>query len=153
MMAAKVNYGDNLFYIIALSRSLRAGLQLEIDPDYFRSKMLDDLIFLHRTLESLHETLHINTFLIDRNEHLRELMRAKRGFADLLSEILNDELPFARHLAEFRAKFTGIREQHVGDLADIQASMNNTHHTDEPQNVVSEDEYKFLFQQSQEEAE
>lgn len=152
-MAAKVNYGDNLFYILTLTRSLRAGLQLEIDPDYFRSKMIDDFMFLHRTLEHLHEALQTNTFLIHRNEHLRELMRAKRGFADLLSEILDESLPFSRHLSEFRAKLSGIRGQHVGDIADIQASMNTTPVGEEPQNVVGEDEYRFLFQKNPDESE
>jgi hypothetical protein len=147
-MAAKVNYGDNLFYILALTRSVRAGLQLEIDPDYFRSKMIDDIMFLHRTLEHLHEALQTNTFLIHRNEHLRELMRAKRGFADLLGEILDRSLPFSRHLSDFTAKLTGIREQHVGDIADIQSSMSTKPVGDEPQNVVGEDEYRFLFQKN-----
>lgn len=152
-MAAKVNYGDNLFYILALTRSLRAGLQLEIDPDYFRSKMVDDIMFLHRTLEHLHEALQTNTFLIHRSEHLRELMRAKRGFADLLSEIVDEKLPFSRHLSEFRTKLVGVREQHVGDIADIQASMNTRPVGDEPQNVVGEDEYRFLFQKSTDDSE
>jgi len=131
-------------------RSLRAGLQLEIDGDYFVAKVEHDLEFIHRTIEQLSEALLTNTFLINRTEHLRELMRAKRSYSDLLHEITDDELSFSRHLSHMKSQLIARREQHVGDVADIQSAMKRTAVSDEPENVVGEDEYRFLFQSEEE---
>ncbi|MFP4375672.1 MAG: hypothetical protein ACLFP4_01400 [Spirochaetales bacterium] len=150
-MAAKVNYGDNLYYLLSMIRSLRAGLQLEIDGDYFATKIEHDLDFIHRTIEQLSEALLTNTFLINRTDYLRELMRTKRSYGDLLKEITDEELSFARHLTHLRAQLIIRQQEHIGDIADIQSAMKRTSMSDEPENVVGEDEYRFLFQSEEEE--
>lgn len=151
-MATRVNYDDNLFYLMTLTRALRSGLQLEIDPDYFRDKMVEDIFFIDRTLEQVHEALRINTYLINRKDHLRELMRAKRNFADMLDEILENRFPFSEHLEPFRAKLTGAREQHIRDISDIQKTMDTGAVEEDQQNIISQDEYRFLFQSDEDES-
>ena len=150
-MATRVNYDDNLFYLMTLTRALRSGLQLEIDPDYFRDKIVEDMFFIDRTLEQVHEALRINTYLINRKDHLRELMRAKRNFADMIDEVLENRFPFAEHLEPFRAKLTGAREQHIRDISDIQKSMDTGTGEEDQQTIVSQDEYRFLFQNDEDE--
>ena len=145
-MATRVNYDDNLFYLMTLTRALRSGLQLEIDPEYFRDKIVEDIFFIDRTLELVYEALRTNTYLINRRDHLRGLMRAKRGFADMIDEILDRGAAFAEHLEGFRAKLTGARERHVADIADIRASMESSPNEDDQQTIVSQDEYRFLFE-------
>lgn len=145
-MATRVNYEDNLFFIMSLTRTLRSGLQLEIDPDYFREKLVEDIFFLDRTLEQIYEALRTNTFLINRRDHLRELMRAKRTFADMLDELVEGRPRFAEHLESFRAKLSGARDQHVRDLSDIQKMMEAGAPEEDQQTIVSQDEYRFLFQ-------
>ncbi|MFP4114787.1 MAG: hypothetical protein ACOCZB_03840 [Spirochaetota bacterium] len=149
-MATRVNYDDNLFYVMTMTRALRSGLHLEIDPDYFRDKMVEDIFFLDRVLEQIYEALRTNAYLINRRDHLRELMRAKRTFADMLDEILESRLAFSHHLEPFRAKLSGAREQHVRDLSDIQNSMETDVTTDDQQSIVGQDEYRFLFQNDDE---
>jgi hypothetical protein len=149
-MAARVNYEDNLFYIMTLTRALRSGLQLEIDPDYFRDKIVEDIFFLDRVLEQIYEALRLNSYLINRRDHLRELMRAKRAFADMLDEVLETRVAFSDHLEPFRAKLAGAREQHVRDLSDIQSSMDSGASTEDQQSIVSQDEYRFLFRNDDE---
>lgn len=139
-----------MYYLLSMIRSLRAGLQLEIDGDYFATKVEGDLDFIHRTLEAMGEALLTNTFLINRTEHLRELMRTKRSYGDLLKEVVNEELSFSRHLSHIRAQLIARQEQHIGDIADIQSAMKRTAVSDEPENVVGEDEYRFLFQSEEE---
>lgn len=149
-MATRVNYDDNLFYVMALTRALRSGLQLELDPDYFRDKMVEDIFFIDRLLEQIYEALRVNTYLINRKDHLRELMRAKRNFADVLDELLEARLPFSEHLDTFRSRFAGARDQHVRDLSDIQNAMESGSSEDDQQTIVSQDEYRFLFHHDEE---
>lgn len=145
-MATRVNYDDNLFFVMTLTRALRSGLQLDIDPDYFRDKVVEDVFFIDRTLEQIYEALRTNTFLINRRDHLRELMRAKRNFADTLDEVLESRAAFSEHLEPFRPKLAGAREQHVRDISDIQRMMESGASEADQGTIVSQDEYRFLFQ-------
>jgi hypothetical protein len=149
-MATRVNYDDNLFFLMTLTRALRSGLKLEIDPDYFRDKVVEDIFFVDRTLEQIYEALRTNAFLINRRDHLRELMRAKRNFADMIDEILDGDARFAEHIEPFRTKLAGTREQHVRDISDIQKSMDSGAVAEDQQAIVSQDEYRFLLQNDEE---
>lgn len=147
-MATRVNYDDNLFFLHSLIKALRGGFQLELDSDYFRDKLVEDLFFVDRILQQIYEALRVNSYLINRREHLRELMRVKRSFADLLAGLLDEALPWAENLTAFRDKLQGARTQHVRDIADIQGIMEGTSPVEDPQDVVSQDEYRFLFESS-----
>lgn len=152
-MATKVNYDDNLFYVHALVRTLRNGLQLELDADYFRDKIVEDVFFIHRTLQQIYESLRTNNYLINRRDHLRELMRVKRAFADLLGAILDGELPWAGNLAHYRDTLSTSRDEHVREITDIQSLMEGGAPAEDPQDIVSQDEYRFLFEASQDDDE
>ena len=149
-MAHKVNYDDNLFFLMTLTRTLRAGVQLDIDPDYYLDKTVEDLFFIDRTLERIYESLRLNAYLINRREHLRELMRAKRAFADVLDEILDGTPAFSGHLAPFRTGLSEARDRHVRDISDIQRSMSVESTEEDDQTIVSQDEYRFLLQNDDE---
>jgi hypothetical protein len=144
-VATKVNYDDNLFFIHSLVKGLRGGLQLELDTGYFRDKVVEDVFFIDRTLQQVYEILKSNSYLINRRDHLRELMRVKRAFADLLTSIVDGTLPWAENLSQFTGKLAGARDSHVGDIADIQGIMEGAAPVDDPQDVVSQNEYRFLF--------
>ena len=145
-MAAKVNYSDNLFYLNAATRLLRSALQLELDGDYFNGKIVEDLFFIDRTLLRIGEALMTNVYLINRHEHVKELTRAKRAFADLLGELIDDRLPLSRAFDPYRAKLVGCRGEHVAGIADLQATLEARARSAEPEQVLSEDEYRFLLQ-------
>jgi len=144
-MATKVNYDDNLFHLISLTKALRNGLQLELDVDYFRDKTVEDILFVDRTLQQIYEALSVNTYLINRKAHLRELMRAKRAFADMLDEIINRSSVFAQKLAPFDQKIGRAREQHLQDISDIQSMIEVGKKEQMTEDIVSQDEYQFLF--------
>ena len=149
-MATRVNYDDNLFYLHSVIKVLRSGLQLELDADYFRDKIVEDIFFIDRTLQQIYEALQVNSYLINRRDHLRELMRVKRGLADLLSSLLDGTLPWIQNLAAFSDKLGDARDHHVRDIADIQGLMEGGVPVDDPQDVVSQVEYRFLFETGQE---
>ena len=144
-MATKVNYDDNLFYLISLTKVLSNGLKLELDSDYFRDKVLEDILFVDRTLEQIYEALRVNAYLINRKGHLRELMRAKRSFADLLDEVISGKGRFSHELSEYDSKLSSARTQHLSDLSDIQNTIEPGQVSERSEDVVSQDEYRFLF--------
>ena len=146
-MATKVNYDDNLFHLISLTKTLRNGLQLELDADYFRDKVVEDILFIDRALQQIYEALSVNTYLINRKAHLRELMRAKRAFADMLEEITSRSGVFAQQLAPFDEKIGKAREQHLQDISEIQSMIEVGKKEQLTEDIVSQDEYQFLFRE------
>jgi len=145
-VATRVNYEDNLFFLHSLIKGVRGGFQLELDEDYFRDKIVEDIFFVDRTLQQIYETLRVNSYLINRRSHLRDLMRVKRSFADLLADLVDLRLPWASSIAAFSDKLATARTQHVRDIADIQGLMEGSGPEEEPRDIVSQDEYRFLFE-------
>ena len=145
-MATRVNYGDNLFFATTVVRTLRSGLKLEIDADYFLDKIVEDVFFVDTILQQIYESLRVNTYLINRKDHLHELMRAKRNFADLLNEILENDIHLKEQLDAFAPKFRDSLERHVNDIADIQNAMDSPEAEVDTQSIVSQDEFRFLLE-------
>ena len=148
-MTNQINYDDNIFYLQSLIKGLRTALHLDLDPEYFRDKLVEDIFFVDRTLQQIYETLGANTYLINRSDHLRELVRAKRAYCDFLDEAAKQESASASLLAGLSAKISSAREQHVRDIADIQGMMDGRTPTEEPKTIVSQDEYRFLFEEQE----
>lgn len=146
-MAAMTNYEDNIFFLNTIVKTLRSGVTLDIDPDYFREKIVEDIFFVDSSLARIYSSLKENVHMIRRTEYLRDLMRAKKIFVDFLSEILDGEMAFSPHLDSYFSKLRAARSEH---LADIQAIHNML---DEPEmaepeeaDTISKAEYQFLFQ-------
>ncbi len=145
-MATRVNYGDNLFFVTTVIRTLRSGLKLEVDADFFLDKIVEDVFFVDRILEQIYESLRVNTFLINRKDHLHELMRTKRNFADLLHEIIEGDFHLKANLDAFSSKFRDAHERHVHDISDIQNAMDSPDTEADTQAIVSQDEFRFLLE-------
>ena len=152
VVTRRINYDDNIFYIQSLIKGLRSGLRLDIDPDYFRDKIVEDIFFVDRTIQQIYDALKVNDLLINRIDHLREIIRAKRAFCDFLDEAAGDALPFSPSLEAFGDKLTSARETHARDIVDIQGVMEGRSTGEEPKNIVSNDEYRFLFQDEESES-
>lgn len=144
-VAAHTNYDDDIFFVQALVKSLKAGLTLEIDADLFRDKVIEDILFADGTLARIYQSLDTNRFLVRRAEYLRDLLRAKRAFADFLEEITSGRLSFSSELESVRSTLTEARIRHVREIADIQTAMDQDAASPEPQDIVSQDEFRFLL--------
>lgn len=152
-MAAHTNYDDDIFFLQTMVKTLRTGLTLEVDRSLFRDKVIEDLLFVDKTLQRISGSLEASHYLIRRSEYLRDLLRAKRAFADFLDEIIAGSLPFAANLDSVVDALQSARTQHVRDIADIQTAMDREGESGEPQDVVSQDEYRFLLRSDEEDSE
>ena len=149
-MASTVNYDDNLFHIMAITRTLRSGLQLDIDAQLYLDRVVEDLLFIDATLERVHEELRDSRYLINRRDHLRQLMRAKRAYSDLLGEILNGQTAFRVELSRIRSKLEAAHDQQQRDIDEIRDDMEQVGGEDDQHTIVSQDEFRFLLQNDEE---
>ena len=150
-MGKVVHYDDDIFYLTALIKTIRNGLTLDIDQDYYIDKTVEDLFFIDTLLLRIYASLKENIRLIERPKHLRNLLQAKRQFVDLLASILDQHLPFAEFLAAFFEKLHGAREQQSRECAEISASLSREGELVRDTDMVSQDELSELFRVDEEE--
>ena len=146
-MATKIHYEDNIYYLEILLKTIRNGLLLEIDAEYFRERILDDILFLGSSMGKIYASLKANSRLIKKIDYLRSLLRAKRDFIALVEDILAKKLPLA---AEFTAGFPRLkicRAEQARDAEEIKTFIENRRQEDSSSesDLISGEEFRFLL--------
>jgi hypothetical protein len=145
-MTRRINYEDDIFSLALQVRCLRDMLRLEIDPEFFRERVLGDLAYLDATIGRICAGLRASPTFVGRQEHLKEVQKLKRAFAEALGEILQKRAPFAQHLLD---RLDGIQEMqaaHLRDAAELRALLSGqATGPQEEEHMVSAEELKILF--------
>ncbi|MDR1180075.1 MAG: hypothetical protein LBK44_06185 [Spirochaetales bacterium] len=146
-MSTKIHYSDNIFYLQTLIKTVRNGLSLEIDPEYFQDRLLEDILFLNVSLNKIYASLKANAYLIRKGDYLRSLLRAKRDFAGILQNIVEKKLPGAECLMASLVKLKSCEEQQQRDIKEIRGVIENSRAkgSGPESDVISEEEFRFLF--------
>lgn len=147
-MGVRLNYDDNLFYINAWLKQLRAGIQLEIDGEMFLHKIVEDILFIHDCLMKLNTMLIKNPHFIQRLEFLRMLVLSKKEYVRFIEDLRNSDKGFAPLLAPFLDQFEQCRAIHRMDIIEITEILEAESGIEkEESDIISMDEYRFLFKQ------
>lgn len=151
-MTRRINYEDDIFSLALQVRCLRDMLRLEIDPEFFRERIVGDLAYLDATIGRVYAGLNASPSFVGRQDHLKEVQKLKRAFAEALGEILQKRSPFAPYLLD---RFDGIQEMqaaHLRDAAEIRAVLSGqAPGPQEDEHMVSAEELKILFAPPEEE--
>jgi hypothetical protein len=149
-MGAKVHYEDNLFFLHSILRTIESGLRLDIDPEYFKDKILEDLFFIDATLMRTFSSLKENEFLINRASYLRSLRRTLRAFTDFLGSVTAGRLGAAEILEAYQDRLLSTLETHRKVILEIDSILDRLEPDDEASKVISMEEYGFLLSRSDE---
>ena len=80
---------DNIYLLLGRIRLIRDTLTLDMDPEFFFEKTLDDIDFIDRTMGNILKRLMENQRLIDRKEQLDHFSELEWQFSRVLSDILS----------------------------------------------------------------
>ena len=145
-MEDTIYYDENLFYINDIINTISRGLRLDLEPDLFIDKFVDDILFVEHALSMLYSSLSNNKNLVNKSEHLRRFMRSKRRFSEVLESITESSRGFSLRISPFYAKFRDIAEGQREQLLEMREALYATTTPDELQpDVVSEQEIMFLL--------
>lgn len=148
-MAARINYEDNIFYLSSIIKSLSTGVALEIDRDFFRDKIIEDIAFVHSTLTRLHKSLKDNVYLIRRADYMRELTRAIRSFCEFLDTLIENGTSFTEELSDALETFQRYRREQAAMLVEFNRALSaEPPASSEQEDIVGRDEYRFLFEEA-----
>lgn len=149
-MGFKINYEDDIFLLNSLIKTLQKGLNLDVDPDFFRQKILDDIFFIDSSLTNLFASLCDSEFLIARRQYLRDLQRTIAFLIDIMDGILDEKYRFAAQLRSAFIKIKACRLQLDKMITDIRSMLTDATPEDEHEDTVSQDEFRFLLKPDQE---
>ncbi len=145
-MKKRINYGDNLFLLTLILKDLTAAARLNVDPDIFLDKLVEDIFFLDSTIASIHEQLSANPHLLDRLEHMKSLQNVSQAFGRLLGDLRGRRLPLGEHLAHFDEKFELLRQTQDGIVrATSRVIQEASASPPEESRAVSEEELRLLL--------
>lgn len=144
-MGAKVHYEDNLFFLHSILRNLDSGLRLDLDPEYFRDKILEDIFFIDATLMRTFSSLKNNGFLIHRSSYLRSLRRTVRAYIEFLQRLREGELGFSDLINSYHDRLESTLQAHQKTIQEIDSILDHFEPDEEASNVISSQEYGFLL--------
>jgi len=151
-MTRRINYEDDIFSLALQVRCLRDILRLEIDPEFFRERILADITSLDATISRIAQSLRASPSFAGHQEHLKELRRLDQAFCETLGDLVDRRAPFWAHLAdrlESIAEMRASREQEAADIGRTLAGRSAG--PDEGEHMVSAEELKILFAPPEEE--
>jgi hypothetical protein len=131
-------------------KTLKNGLSLDVDPEYFIDKVIEDVFFIDSTLARVFVSLKENPYLIKRTDHLRSLLRVKKVFIDFLEEVFEGKLVFSVNLEPFFPKFRAARNDHIRDTAEIHILIENPPASEQSDDdIISAAEFQFLLKEDE----
>jgi hypothetical protein len=149
-MTRRVNYEDDIFTVALQVRCLQDALKLEVDPDLFADRIAGDIGWIDSITGNLYRSLRESSLYVKRQEHLKELAKLKRYFAEALDAVLAGAAPLSEALLSRLPGLRGMRDAHARDIADIKLLIEGRG-TPEDAHVVSPEELKFLMTTDDEE--
>ncbi|POQ98302.1 hypothetical protein AU468_13885 [Alkalispirochaeta sphaeroplastigenens] len=151
-MPAKIHYQDNLFFLHSIIRTIESGLRLDIDPEYFRDKILEDIFFVHAVLQRKHRMLKEQEQLIHRTTYLRALRRTAAFFRTFLSRLLESETSFQDAFTPYLERLKTITAEQEALVRDVEAILDRVEpEEDTASSIVSSEEFSFLLAEDRDE--
>jgi hypothetical protein len=149
-MTRRINYEDDIFSLALQVRCLQDTLKLEVDPEFFKERLLGDIAWLDLTIGRLYASLRESSLYVKRQEHLKELQKLTRAFQAALDALVEKRTPFSDHVPEKLEALRAIRDSHMRDIEEIKALIAGRGAPEE-EHMVSAEELKFLMTAEDEE--
>jgi len=147
-MLHKINYKATLDFLSLTIHALGTGIQLDIDPDLFLDKVLEDLLFIDSILSRLFHQLRDNPYLNRRVEYLVQLEKTKEEFIQLITQILNRGAFFSEPLEPYLPTLQTCLSGQNKELDALKSILQDikSHSLPEEKEVISPLEYQFLLE-------
>lgn len=148
-MAKKIHYDDNLFYLREIIKSLKRGYSVEIDNEYFRDKITEDVLFIDAILRRMCSNLMKNDQLIKRPEVLRSLMISIIQYLEVLDMIISKPISSSFFQKQFLEKFSEIQNYQQDELEGIKKTLLSVDSALSAEDLVSQEEFGLLLHNSE----
>jgi hypothetical protein len=143
-MTKKINYEDDIFALSLLLRGVSDIVKLDIDADFFAERVDGDIRFIDSAMRRVFESISSGPFFLKRQDYLKDMLRLKNSFVDLLDSLAENRVAFAETLSRSTARYHDMGAVNQREISDIRSSLSESSGLEE-EHMVSEDEYKILL--------
>ncbi|HAK47018.1 MAG TPA: hypothetical protein DCO79_14020 [Spirochaeta sp.] len=151
-MASMIHYEEDLFLLKEMLRTLRRGCSINIDSSIFLEYTVNQLLFISKALKELYSSISEANY-IKSPEQIRNLLRVSTNFRGLLDDLINDRFKFSEFTRSYTADFNSIEQEHIKASAKIKELLISLNEVEDQEDLVSEEEFMFLFQEDENEEE
>ncbi len=144
-MNKDVHFDADIFYTALIIRTIRQGCSLNIDSDFFLDKIMEDIMFVDRTLKNIMEQLDGDIHSIDTGQYVRNLYLVKRDLVFLLDDIRGMVFPFAQYLKQYESRFAQIIVSQKTDMMKLDDILTTDEQKNNDKDILSSEEYQILF--------
>jgi hypothetical protein len=147
---AEINFEDNLYFLRMKIQDLSEGLKLDLSPDFYLDRYIEDIFFIDGSLGRIYTHLKEGINLIQKSKYYHLIIKIKQSFYTLLQTLIEEQTAFTPGL---QPHFEQLRERssiHEKDIRIIQkaiSEMVNT--TEEQEELITGEELNFLWTQEE----
>src|SRR5690554_699426 len=103
-MLKNIVFQDNLYQLCRSIDVVYEGLLLDLCPDYFFDKTVDDMLFFDASIQKMYRQIQDNSQVSEYVTILHSLFSCQERFLRLLDTILKGESSMSEHFTGFLAK-------------------------------------------------
>ena len=151
-MKELIQFSDDIFYIYELIKTISTASQLNLNSSLFSAKIIQDIQFIHSTLNELQNALKASPPSRLAISNLRSLLKARNSFKTTLSSI-NTSTPFIQDMLKNtsdanKSIFTFLKQsskEQDRQIDQIISMLNELDKTDDPSIFISQEEMNLLL--------
>ena len=147
-----IHYEEDSFLLKEMLKTLRRGCSIDIDSSIFLEYAINQLLFINKALKELVSSITDSVHLKS-PEHIRELLRVSETFTGLVDDLLNDRLSFSACCRSYTEDFRKISAEHIESAIKLKELLDSVNTVNEQEQLVSEEEFMFLFKDEESETE
>jgi len=148
-----INYEDNLYYLRLKVQELAEGLILDLSPDFFLDRFLEDVFFIDSSLGRIYSHLKQSNNLIKKIKYLHLLVKVKDIYLALLQDLIKDNHMFFHGLESHIGEFKDRIQAQETDIKSIQKIILEIEgEGEEQEELITQEELSFLWNPEAEES-
>lgn len=151
-MKELIQFSDDIFYLYELIKTISTASQLNLNSSLFSAKIIQDIQFIHSTLNELQNALKASPPSRLAISNLRSLLKARNSFKTTLSSITTST-PFIQDMLKNtsdanKSIFTFLKQsskEQDRQIDQIISMLNELDKTDDPSIFISQEEMNLLL--------
>lgn len=151
-MGQTIHFEEDLYFLNELLNTLDGGVALNLDRLFFFDKIIEDIFFIDTTIGRLYSALGESYRIVQAESVTRGIITVKQRFTDFLSIIVSNSSGMGEAFTPFLEKFSEMTDSHRRDVEELQKSLLSSDMQSTPREVISQEEYQFLFPSDEDEA-
>jgi hypothetical protein len=144
-MGQTIHFEEDLYFLNELLNTLESGIALNLDRLFFFDKIIEDIFFIDTTIGRLYSALGESYRIVQVENLSQGIITLKQRFTDFLSRIISSSTGMGEAFSPFVEKFSDMHDSHRRDVEELQQSLLSSDTQSTPREVISQEEYQFLF--------